>query len=86
MERERFRRSQDSLDLDPGQMANQVRRGALKTMMIIINLQVVELLSSINNNNRDQGGEEEEADDDLRVGAVELVFLDQEMAMEHQQT
>ena len=85
MERERFRRSQDSLDLDPGQMANQVRRGALKTMMIIINLQVVELLSSINNN-RDQGGEEEEADDDLKVGGeVELVFLDQEMAMEHQQ-
>ena len=47
----------------------------------------MELLSSINNNNnRDQGGEEEEADDDLKVGAVELVFLDQEMAMEHQQT
>ena len=42
----------------------------------------MELLSSINNNNRDQGGEEEEADDDLKVGAVELVFLDQEMAME----
>ena len=52
---------------------------------IIINNQVVELLSSINNN-RDQGGEEEEADDEMKVGGeVELVFLDQEMAMEHQQ-
>ena len=55
-------------------------------MMIMINIQVVELLSSINNNNRDQGGEEEEADDDLKVGSeVDLVFLDQEMVMEHQQ-
>ena len=27
MERERFRRSQDSLDPDPGQMASQVSRG-----------------------------------------------------------
>ena len=27
MERERFRRTQDSLDPDPGQMANQVREG-----------------------------------------------------------
>ena len=58
-------------------------------MMMIMNIliQVVELLSSINNNNRDQGGEEEEADDDLKVGSeVDLVFLDQEMAMDHQQT
>ena len=55
-------------------------------MMIMLNIQVVELLSSINNNNRDRGGEEEEADDDLKVGGeVDLVFLDQEMAMEHQQ-
>ena len=55
-------------------------------MMIMLNIQVVELLSSIINNNRDQGGEEEEADDDLKVGGeVELVFLDQEMAMDHQQ-
>ena len=47
----------------------------------------MELLSSINNNIRNQGGEEEEAVDDLKVGGeVELVFLDQEMAMEHQQT
>ena len=54
-------------------------------MMIMLNIQVVELLSSINNN-RDQGGEEEEADYDLKVdGEVELVFLDQEMAMDHQQ-
>ena len=53
----------------------------------MLNIQVVELLSSINNNNnRDQGGEEEEADYDLKVdGEVELVFLDQEMAMDHQQ-
>ena len=29
MERERFRRTQDSLDPDPVQMANKVRRGAL---------------------------------------------------------
>ena len=29
MERERFRRTQDTLDPDPGQMANQVWRGAL---------------------------------------------------------
>ena len=59
----------------------------LKTMMMITNIliQVVELLSSINNN-RDQGGEEEEADYNLKVdGEVELVFLDQEMAMDHQQ-
>ena len=55
-------------------------------MMIMLNIQVVELLSSINNNNRDRGGEEEEADDDLKVGSeVDLVFLDQEMAMDHQQ-